>query len=128
MKDLKSLRTYIGLTQSELADRSEIHEITICNVESQKGLPHSKVRKRLEIVFNERINWLATCGIEQPKEKVNWEEVENSFRKVLSLASGLKPVEREQFFLVAREYLNTFEKMLNKAITEHSTVLMPIDT
>ncbi len=53
------------MSRIQLAEAAELTELTIFNIEHQITTPQMDVRRRLEIVFNQRINWLTTSGVQR---------------------------------------------------------------
>jgi len=111
MKDLKTLRLTRGITQKQLASKTELTETTINNIETHKTIPQSDVRKRIEIVFAEKIDWLSTCGLKPVREK-SWESAEQELRKALLNVSGLEAEQQKSFLLMVNEYLKTLVSLM----------------
>jgi len=83
-------------------------------------------RRRLELVLGKRINWLQTCGL-QEVQPTNWEQAESGIRQALINCIGLSYDECRQFIQVAKEYIKSFEDMVNEADAENDpNVLLPL--
>jgi transcriptional regulator with XRE-family HTH domain len=125
MKDLKTCRTECGLSQETLAERAEITATTINNIEQQNTSPQNDVRRRIEIVLHSRIDWLLTTGLTDVKETI-WEQAEQEYRKTLLNINGLRPEEKEDFLIMARQYLDSLEALL-ETDDEDEVILFPIE-
>jgi DNA-binding XRE family transcriptional regulator len=56
---LRYYRERLGFSQQELAQISQVHKVTICNIETKKtGRPHPKTRKKLAKAMNMSIHRL----------------------------------------------------------------------
>ena len=125
MKSLKQLREEKKWTQQELADKSAVSVITIHNLENKKvPSPQCEIRLKLENALQTRIDWLTTLGLGEAEQRT-WEQVERDFRKALISANGLRDAERDQFLIVAREYIHTFESMIQQNDLDTSEHLIP---
>ena len=126
MRDLRTIRKQFELTEMELAERAEIDHLTVRYIENQKSRnPQADVRRRLEIVFNERIDWMKTGGIGKPI-KIHWEECETNLRKTLLKIAGLPKGEQDAMLMVARTYVDSLEEMIIHKIEEEENVKVPV--
>jgi transcriptional regulator with XRE-family HTH domain len=108
MKDLKTLRIALGISQKQLAAKSELTETTINNIERKYTRPQSDVRKRIEVVLGEKIDWLTTGGLLPVREKT-WEQAEQELRKAFLNVHGLNEEQQELYLTMASEYLNSLK-------------------
>lgn len=108
MKDLKSLRLERGLSLERLAAKSELTKTTLINIERKRTSPQGDVRKRIEIVLAEKIDWITTCGL-IPVREISWEQAESEYRKALLNVHGLNEDQQELYLIMASEYLNSLK-------------------
>lgn len=106
MKDLKTLRIALGVSQKQLAAKSELTETTINNIERKYTRPQSDVRKRIEIVLGQKIDWLTTCGL-IPVRSITWEDAESEYRKSLLNVHGLNEEQQELYVEMSYEYMKS---------------------
>jgi transcriptional regulator with XRE-family HTH domain len=125
MKTLKVYRELKGLSQKQLADKAGISNLTVGNIESQANEPGDDTRYKLENSLGQRINWLETCGL-KVVSNISWEQAESSMRSAVLLANGLTQFERTQFFIVAKEYINTMQRMIAEKEIDDDEVLYPL--
>ena len=111
MRDLKTIRTNAGMTQLELAARSGITNVTLCNIETGNTIPQKQMRKTLESILCQKINWIATSGIPSDPEPVEWEDAELKLRSTIYEACGLSSDELKTFIQVMKEYTYTLENL-----------------
>ncbi len=116
------------MSRIQLAEAAELTELTIFNIEHQITTPQMDVRRRLEIVFNQRINWLTTSGVQTDGDQLLWEEVETAYRRVALQINQLPVQERSAFLQVAREYLNDIEVIVEEEEEKlNVNVLLPTE-
>ena len=126
MKDLKTLRIGFGISQKQLAAKTELTETTINNIERKYTRPQADVRKRLEIVLGEKIDWVTTCGL-IPVRSLTWEQAEFDYRKSLLNVHGLDEAQQELYMEMSVEYLKSLiilrglEKQIKAKKTIQST-------
>jgi transcriptional regulator with XRE-family HTH domain len=106
MKDLKTFRVERGMSLEQLAAKAELTKATLINIERKYTRPQADVRKRIEIVLGEKIDWLTTCGL-LPVRSVSWEQAESEYRKSLLNVHGLNEDQQELYMEMSYEYLKS---------------------
>jgi transcriptional regulator with XRE-family HTH domain len=115
MKSLRQLRKERNHTLKSLSEVVKIDVGDLSRIERGLILPTLKNRIRLEQVFGEKINWLATSYIDSEPYgfPVAWEDAEREFRRMVHIIGSL-PVEEQKIFIVTA--LNHFRKMFKNLI------------
>lgn len=111
MKDLKSIRIAMGITQQQLSVKTELSNITISNIENKVTIPQDDVRRRIEIALGCRVNWLKTLGL-KPSFGKNWEALESDLRSLLNKVLSFSTLEQKQFIELVKIYIQTTETLL----------------
>ncbi len=116
MDTLSDARKNKGLSQEGLADKCDLSQWTITQIETGKIAPRPESRKRIENVLGQKIDWLTTKGLRSFRqgEMTSWELVEQNYRRALLEINCLSLDERSEFIKVARHYLKVFETQFIK--------------
>jgi len=106
MKSLRQTRIDKGISRKDIALSLGINLSNLSPLESGKQCPSVLTRKRLELFFGSKINWLDTPTINTtPLYPTDWNSVERDFRSLIRSISGLRPEERNVFTNTAVKHL-----------------------
>ncbi|MGV9206256.1 MAG: helix-turn-helix transcriptional regulator [Promethearchaeia archaeon] len=116
MKDLRTIRKELKLTQSDLAEFAGVSYVSISRIESGETVPRNDIRKKIEKSLNQRVNWLATCSLKKRRQgqMTSWEHSEQKLREALQEVYSLQKDERLDFIELANNYLETIEAEIRK--------------
>lgn len=99
MKSLRSLRLEKGWKQSDIQKQTGITQDWISEIERGLTSPSLYTRKKLEILFSQKINWLAVPVIRTASIfPTTWLECEREFKCLLRYAKGL-PMDEKIVFI-----------------------------
>lgn len=118
MKTLKAFRESAGLTQIDLARKAGMASSTIVSIENQTSNPGNDTRRRIEEALGQRINWLENNGLPLEERPGTWEQAESDLRAAILNVTGLQDFEQKQFFIVAKEYLESAQDLMDEAEKE----------
>jgi transcriptional regulator with XRE-family HTH domain len=108
---LKNLRLQAGLSQKQVSDLLGITVANISMVERGLSSPDPLTRKRLELFFNTKINFLDIPSIKTiPLSTANWDQAERDFRHLLRSIAGLPENEKNEFIKSATKHLRNLKK------------------
>ena len=81
MKSLRQLRKDLGITLIDMENQTGINPAIFLNVELGNTVPVAETRKRIQYLFDERINWLDTPRVSsrRPKYDTTWIDAEKVF-------------------------------------------------
>jgi len=118
MKDLRTIRKELKLRQADLAEFSGVSYVSISRIESGETVPRNDIRQKIENSLNQRVNWLATCGLKKRRQgqMSSWEHAEQKLREALQEVYSLQKDERLDFFELAHDYLETIEAEITKEL------------
>ena len=107
MKSLRELRSGLGITLTDVENQTGINPAIFINVELGNTVPAADTRRRIQYLFEERINWLDTPRVNtrKPERDTTWIEAEKSFRNLVRLINGLPDSEKNHFLLSSLKYL-----------------------
>jgi transcriptional regulator with XRE-family HTH domain len=116
MNSLKQTRVDRGIKRKDIANSLGINLSNLSPLESGKQIATALTRKRLELFFGQKINWLDTPFINtSPRYATEWNEVERAFRSLIRMIGGLRADEQKAFIKSALRHLH---KLGDSRLTE----------
>ena len=112
MYGLRKLRNIKGLAQGDL---SKLTRITVANISLyERGLssPGIDVRRRIEAVLGETINWLYVPSVKSHPLgfTTEWKDCERTLRHLMRMIASLPEDEQEPFIRSAIKHIRNLKK------------------
>lgn len=110
MKSLHKTRIEKGISRKDIAESLGISIANLSQLESGKQCPSILTRRRLELYFGERINFLDVPNLKtSPHYETDFDSCEREFRGIVRMIKGLPQQDIEIFLNSAIKHLRKMQ-------------------
>jgi transcriptional regulator with XRE-family HTH domain len=111
MKSLRNLRMENHMSLQDVQDRSGLTKDWLSEIERGITVPLPYTRKKLELIFDQKINWLDIPVLRTtPTFPTTWLECEREFKGLYRYVKGLPDDERNDFIITIINHLTKIKE------------------